>query len=66
MKKKEEKALKEKLVAAVKKVLKDNNALLTVKIEKVLKKSIKQITAQIPVSPVANNKNYHTFLQFFC
>ena len=43
MKKKEEKELKEKLVAAVKKVLKDNNAILTVKIDKVVKKSIKQI-----------------------
>jgi hypothetical protein len=43
MKKKEEKALKEKLVEAVKKVLKDNNAILTVKIDKIVKKSIKQI-----------------------
>ena len=43
MKKKEEKELQEKLVAAVKKVLKDNNAILTVKIDKVVKKSIRQI-----------------------
>jgi hypothetical protein len=43
MKKKEGKALKEKLIEAVKKILKANNALLSVKIEKVVTKSIKKI-----------------------
>lgn len=43
MKKKEGKALKQKLIVAVKKTLKDNDAVLTDKIEKVVKKSIKQI-----------------------
>jgi hypothetical protein len=43
MKKKEGKVLKEKLLLAVKKILKDNNAQLTVKIEKLVNKSVKKI-----------------------
>jgi hypothetical protein len=43
MKKKEGKVLKAKLIAAVKKVLKENNSLLTVKIEKVVNRSVKKI-----------------------
>ena len=43
MKKKKRKAFKEKIIIAVKKTLKDNDTVLTDKIEKVVKKSIKQI-----------------------
>lgn len=43
MKKNESKALKGKLLAAVNKVLKENKADLTNKIERAVKKSIKQI-----------------------
>ena len=43
MKNKQGKPLKEKLLVAVNKVLKDNDAELTDKIEKVVKKSIKRI-----------------------
>jgi L-lactate utilization protein LutC len=43
MKKTEIKSLKEKLLVAIKKVLKDNKSDLTNKIEKVVKKSIKNI-----------------------
>jgi hypothetical protein len=43
MKKKEGKVLKEKLIAAVKKTLKENDALLTNKIEKTVKKAIKKL-----------------------
>ena len=43
MKKKQIKPLKEKLLIAVNKVLKDNNSELTNKIENVVKKSIKRI-----------------------
>ncbi len=43
MKKKEVTPLKEKLLVAVNKVLKDNKAELTGKIEKVVKKSVKRI-----------------------
>ena len=43
MKKKEKRELKEKLIVAVKKVLTTNNAILTSKIEKAVKKSMKQI-----------------------
>lgn len=43
MKKKEGKVLKEKLLLAVKKTLKENNALLTVKIEKLVNKAVKKI-----------------------
>jgi hypothetical protein len=41
MKKKEAKALKEKLIAAVKKVLKANNTSLTTKIDNAVKKAIR-------------------------
>ena len=43
MKKKEGKVLKEKLVAAVKKILTANNAVLTEQIEKTVKTSINKI-----------------------
>jgi NCAIR mutase (PurE)-related protein len=43
MKKKEAKALKEKLIAAVKKVLKANNTSLTTKIDNAVKKAIRQL-----------------------
>ena len=43
MKKKTNKALKAKLVAAIKNVLKENESTLSVKIEKAIKKSIKKI-----------------------
>ena len=43
MKKTEMKVLKEKLLIAIKKVIKDNKVDLTTKMEKVVKKSIKQI-----------------------
>lgn len=43
MKKTERKALKEKLLTAITKVIKDNKVDLTTKMEKVVKKSIKQI-----------------------
>jgi hypothetical protein len=43
MSKKERKVFKEKLIAAVKKILKANNTQLTAKIEKVVKKSVRQI-----------------------
>jgi hypothetical protein len=43
MKKKEGKVLKEKLLLAVKKILKDNNAVLTGKIEKLVNKAVKKI-----------------------
>ena len=51
MKKKEVKALKQELIAAVKKVLTDNNATLTIKIEKAFKRSIKEIVKK------SSNKN---------
>ena len=40
---KEAKALKEKLIAAVKKVLKANNTSLTTKIDNAVKKAIRQL-----------------------
>ena len=43
MKKKKRKAFKEKIIIAVKKTLKDNDTVITDKIEKVVKKSVKQI-----------------------
>ena len=43
MSKKERKVFQEKLIAAVKKILKANNTQLTAKIEKVVKKSVRQI-----------------------
>jgi Ni,Fe-hydrogenase maturation factor len=43
MKKKTNKALKAKLVLAIKKVLKENESKLSVEIEKAIKKSIKRI-----------------------
>ena len=43
MKKKEGKELQQKLLLAVKKILKDNNALLTEKIERLVHKSVKKI-----------------------
>ena len=43
MKKTEIKSLKEKLLVAIKKVLKNNKSDLTNKIEKIVKKSIKNI-----------------------
>lgn len=43
MKKKERKALEEKLLASINKVLKDNKAVLKNKTEKAIKKAIKQI-----------------------
>ena len=52
MKKKEKKALKEKLLAAIKRVLKTNNASLTNKIEKVLKKSIKKIADKTDIKKI--------------
>jgi len=51
MEKVEKKALKEKLLAAIKKVIKNNKAVLSIKIEKAVKKSIKKI-----VSKTAKNK----------
>jgi hypothetical protein len=51
MEKVEKMALKEKLLAAIKKVIKDNKAVNSIKIEKAVKKSIKQI-----VSKTAKNK----------
>ncbi len=43
MKKKDKKELKQKLIVAVKKVLESNNGILTAKIEKAVKNSIKLI-----------------------
>ena len=56
MKKKEKKALKEKLLAAIKRVLKTNNASLTNKIEKVLKKSIKKIADKADIRKIVASK----------
>lgn len=52
MKKKTNKALKAKLVLAIKKVLKENESKLSVEIEKAIKKSIKRI-----VKKTDNKKN---------
>jgi hypothetical protein len=43
MKKKESKALRDKLIVAVKKILKANNTLLTNSIDKIINKSLKRI-----------------------
>ena len=56
MKKKEGKALKEKLIAAVKKTLNDNDAVLTDKIEKAVMKSIKQIVKKSSKKATAKRK----------
>jgi hypothetical protein len=56
MKKKERKVLKEKLTAAVKKVLATNNAILTAKIEKAVKKSINQIVKKSKKKIIAKKK----------
>ena len=52
MKKKEKKVLKEKLLTAIKRVLKTNNASLTNKIEKILKKSIKKIADKTDIRKI--------------
>lgn len=56
MKRKEGKALKEKLIVAVKKTLKENDAVLTDKIEKVIKKSIKQIVKKSSKKAIVKKK----------
>ncbi len=56
MKRKEGKALKEKLIVAVKKTLKANDAVLTDKIEKVIKKSIKQIVNKSSKKAIVKKK----------
>lgn len=47
MQKKEKKTLTEELLEAVNKVLKDNESDLTIKIKKVIKKSIKRIVKKM-------------------
>ena len=56
MKKKEVKALKQELVLAVKKVLTDNNAKLTAKIEKAFKRPIKEIVKKSNSKNIAKTK----------
>lgn len=56
MQKKERKALKEKLTAAVRKVLTTNNAVLTAKIEKAVKKSISRIVKKSEKKILAKKK----------
>ena len=56
MTKEERRALKEKLTAAVKKVLITNNAVLTVKIEKAVKKSITRIVKKSEKKVLAKKK----------
>jgi hypothetical protein len=56
MKKKEGKLLKEKLIVAVNKTLKDNKAVLTDKIEKLVKKSVKQIVKKSRKKAVVKKK----------
>lgn len=56
MKKKEKKELKEKLMVAVKKVLINNNAILTAKIEKTVKKSMKEIVKKSKKKVIAKRK----------
>ena len=56
MKKKKRKAFKEKIIIAVKKTLKDNDTLLTDKIEKVVKKSIKQIVNKSSKKTIVKKK----------
>ncbi len=56
MKKKEKKELKNKLIVAVKKVLTANNAILTTKIEKTVKKSIKAIVNKSKKKNIAKKK----------
>ena len=56
MKKKERKLLEEKLATAVKKVLTANNAVLTLKIEKAVKKSISKIVKKSKKKIVAKKK----------
>ncbi len=57
MRKKERKLLKEKLTAAVKRVLKSNNALLTSKIEKAVNKSINKIVKKRKKKIIAKRKS---------
>ena len=56
MKKKKRKAFKEKIIIAVKKTLKDNDTVLTDKIEKVVKKSIKQIVNKSSKKTIVKKK----------
>jgi hypothetical protein len=56
MKKKEGKLLKGKLIVAVNKTLKDNNAVLTDKIEKLVKKSVKKIVKKSRKKAVAKKE----------
>jgi hypothetical protein len=56
MKKSERKILKEKLTTAVKKVLVTNNAVLTAKIEKAVKKSIRRIVKKSKKKRIAQRK----------
>jgi len=56
MKKKKRKAFKEKIIIAVKKILKDNDTVLTDKIEKVVKKSIKQIVNKSSKKTIVKKK----------
>jgi len=50
MTKKERKAFKEKLITAVKKILKANETVLTAKIEKFVKKSVQRIVKKSKVT----------------
>jgi len=56
VKKKKRKAFKEKIIIAVKKILKDNDTVLTDKIEKVVKKSIKQIVNKSSKKTIVKKK----------
>ena len=56
MKKKERKVLEVKLINAVKKILKANNAIINIKIEKAVKKSISQIVKKSRKKTIAKKK----------
>ena len=56
MEKKEKKELKDKLILAVKKVLTTNNTILTAKIEKAVKKYIKEIVKKSKKKIIAKKK----------
>lgn len=58
MTKKERKAFEEKLITAVKKILKANETVLTAKIEKFVKKSVQRIVKKSKVT--AKKKNVIT------
>jgi len=56
MKKKDGRALQEKLTAAVKEILTANNAVLTDKIEKAVKNSVKQIVKKTKKKTIVKKK----------